>query len=164
MTYRTAFTLLTMLVLMLSCKSIKDISFKKKRILKKNSEMRNRLITISTGRIGCPPEVIQIKDYYELNSFHEAWTAICFNRIFYCSYNNVSPACSERINSIETVPKSTPMKKIPLNPEAPTPPKAAPIIRKAPENATTRPGTDPQSPPPRPELPEAKPNIRLNNN
>ncbi|MFK7825281.1 MAG: hypothetical protein AB8G05_14095 [Oligoflexales bacterium] len=151
MYYKAAALLISLL--MLSCKSTKDISFKKKQILKKNSDMRNRLITISSGRIGCPPEVIQIKDYYELNSFHEAWTAICFKRIFYCSYNNVSPACSERINSPEKAsnPRGTSKTKVPLSPLAPPTPKASPIIRKAPE-----------SPAPRPELPETQPRIRIN--
>lgn len=130
-------------LLMLCCTSVKDISFKKRRILKKNSEMRNRLITISTGRIGCPPEVIEIKDYYELDSFHEAWTAICFKRVFYCSYNNVSPACSERIDSPENVVSPAPVRKVAPTPTAPVPvpapaepkvapPKLAPLQRKAP--------------------------------
>ena len=149
MIYQAAAMLLTML--MLSCTSVKDISFKKKRILRKNSELRNRLITISSGRVGCPPEVIEIKDYYELNSFHEAWTAICFKRVFYCSYNNVAPACKERINSPEQAPQRAPKVSIP---QPPSVPKAAPIIRKAPVNAT----------PPRPQLPEAKPAIKLQNN
>ncbi|NRA43841.1 MAG: hypothetical protein HRU09_02680 [Oligoflexales bacterium] len=148
MIYQTAALLISMLLL--GCTSTKDISFKKKRVLKKNSEMRNRLITISTGRIGCPPEVIEIKDYYELNSFHEAWTAICFKRVFYCSYNNVAPACSERINSPEGMTKPMPVRKAPLTPQPPSVPKAAPVIRKVPQGQN----------PARPELPEARPAIR----
>ena len=114
---------LSVLTTMFSCRTL-DIEIKKSKNLRKNSKLKNRLVTISSGRIGCAPEKIAIAEYYEFNTFHENWEAHCLMKVFYCSANHTDFSCVPEMASHRPNPR-------PVSPLQPAGDKVSPQQQRA---------------------------------
>ena len=94
--------LMLTLIFLVSCANFRDVHHKKTGFARNNSSLKNRLITASSGRIGCPPEKITVRGYYEFNIFHSTWEAHCRGQAFYCSQSHTSLSCMPDLSRKQT--------------------------------------------------------------